>query len=66
MTHEKSEKIHWHFIPADHGEAEDEAEVGHEDEEADQQQAHAADDLVPGHGVEGEVLGVCLQQRMVT
>ena len=54
------------FIPAHYAEAEDEAEVGHEDEEADQQQAHAADDLIPGHGVEDQVLSVCLQQRMMT
>ena len=62
---------YWYYrictvLPAYHAEAEDEAEVGHEYEEADQQQADAADDLVPGHGVEDEVLGVRLEQRMVT
>ena len=54
------------YLPADHAKAEDEAEVGQEDEEADQHQAHAADDLVPGDGVKDQVLRVCLKQGMMT
>ena len=54
------------WLPADHTKTKDEAEVGHEDEEANQQQAEAAEDLVPGDGVEGQVLGVSLEQGVVT
>ena len=54
------------WLPADHTKTKDEAEVGHEDEEANQQQAEAAEDLVPGDRVEGQVLGVSLEQRVMT
>ena len=47
-------------------EAEHEHQVGQDDEEAHHEENEALEDLVPGDGVVEEILGVRLEERMMT